>query len=100
MVLEFKSAEEIRVIAKESFETIKKNDYKKCLDNIQKEITISAHNGEFHTTVKIKKYIEKDVVSLLESKGYRVEQEHNITQMGGIYSGNPPYTISWEDKGE
>lgn len=100
MEVEFKSAEETRVIAKKSFEIIKKNDYRKCLDNIQKEITTSAHNGEYDTTVKIKKYIEKDVVSLLESKGYRVEQEHKITQMGGVHAGNPPYTISWEDKGE
>ncbi|UXU70235.1 MULTISPECIES: hypothetical protein [Mammaliicoccus] len=100
MELEFKSAEETRVIAKKSFEIIKKNDYRKCLDNIQKEIATSARNGEYDTTVKIKEYIEKDVVSLLESKGYRVEQEHKITQMGGVYSGNPPYTISWEDKGE
>lgn len=100
MEMEFKSAEETRVIAKESFEIIKKNDYRKCLDNIQKEITTSAHNGEYDTTVEIMKHIENEVVSLLESKGYRVEQEDKITQRGGIYSGNPPYTISWEDKGE
>lgn len=34
MEVEFKSAEETRVIAKKSFEIIKKNDYRKCLDNI------------------------------------------------------------------
>lgn len=96
MSIELSGAEEIKNISDKTFEKRKKKEIKHLLRDIKKEIAHTARQGHYKTQVYIKKYLEEDVVSLLISKGYEVEQVENY----GSYMGNPPYIVSWEDKGE
>lgn len=100
MNVEFNSAEETRTIANEYFEKKKKKEIKPLLREIKKDINCAAKLGRSGTQVNIPKYLEEEVLSILKNKGYEVNQVEKINSWGGFYADNPPYDITWENKGE
>lgn len=91
------SAKEAKVNSDAMLEKLKKKDRKNCLKIISKKIKNANRQGHFNTLVYIDKYLEEYMLPLLKKKGYEVEQ---IEDEDGFYLSNPPYIVSWEDKGE
>lgn len=100
MKVELNSAEETRELSIEYFEKKKKKELKPLLREIKKSINYAAVKGRSGAQVDIPKYLEEEVLSILKKKGYEVNQVEKIHEWGGYYANNPPYDISWEDKGE
>lgn len=99
MNIEFDSAEETRELVSEFYKKRKKKELKPVLRGIKKKISYVAKNGKSETQVDIPEYLEEEVVSLLISNGYVVNQLEKYSWTG-CYAGNPPYIVSWENKGE
>lgn len=91
------SAKKARVNSDVKLEKLKKKDRKNCLKNISANIKEANRRGHFNTRIYIDKYWQEDILSILKTKGYEVEQ---LEDEDGFYFGNPPYIISWEEKGE
>lgn len=91
------SAKEARVNSDVMLEKLKRKDRRNCLKVIKKKIKNANRHGHFNTLVYIDKYLVEDILYLLKTKGYEVEQ---IEDEDGFYLSNPPYIVSWEDKGE
>lgn len=97
MSVEFNSVEETRALSIEYFEKKKKKELKPLLKVIKKDITFAAKHGKSETQVDIPTYLEDEVLSLLVSNGYKVDQRYHWKVR---YADIPSYIISWEDKGE
>lgn len=100
MNIEFDSAEETRELVSEFYKKRQKKELNPLLREIKKKISYAAKLGRSGTQVDIPKYLEEEVLIILKKKGYEVNQVEKIHEWGGYYANNPPYDISWEDKGE
>lgn len=91
MKVELNSAEEIRELSIKYFEKKKKKELKSFLRDIKKSINYAAVTGRYNTQVDFPKYLEKETLSILKSKGYIVSQADNIF---GAYNSIPTYIVS------
>ncbi|WP_239705033.1 hypothetical protein [Mammaliicoccus sp. E-M24] len=97
MKIKFNSAEETRAIASEYFEKKKEKKLKLLLKAIKKDIACAAKLGKSETQVDIPTYLEDEVLNILVSYGYKVDQRYHWKV---CYADIPSYIISWEDEGE